>query len=107
MEGDAFYYLGITYYRAGNGKSAIENLIKAIPFYTNKSNNDGLILVYCKLSDVLESDAQHQEANDYKNKDLKLLGKAKRPYTKIAAFNILSSIYFDLRENSNGNLILP
>lgn len=104
LEGDVFYNLGITYYRTDNGKSAIENFIKAIPFYKSKSNNDGLILVYCKLSDVLESDAQHREANDYKNKALELLGKAKRPYTKIVAFNILSSIYFDLRENSNGNL---
>jgi two-component sensor histidine kinase/tetratricopeptide (TPR) repeat protein len=104
LEGDVHYHLGISYYRSGDGKNAIENFIKAIPFYKNKSDYDGLILTYCKLCDVFESDSQHKESNEYKNKALELLEKPIRPYTKIAAFNILSSIYFDLRENSQNNL---
>ena len=33
IEGDVYYHLGVSYYRSGEGKSAIENFIKAIPFY--------------------------------------------------------------------------
>ena len=98
--GDFYYQLGLTYYRSGDPKQAIENLINAIPFYKRMEDDDRLLLTYCKLADALESDMQHVEATVYKNKSLELLPKVKSPYAKITANNILSSIYFDLRESS-------
>lgn len=102
--GDMYYSLSNTYYRAGDKKKALENLISAINVYKENSDNNGLISAYCKLADVLESDKQHNESVIYKNKAIELLPKITKPSAKISALNILSSIFFDLRQNSPTNL---
>jgi len=97
LRADIYYYLGIVYYRSGDKKTSLEYFIKAVPLYEKTSNMDGLILTYCKLSDVLVTDSQNKEADDYKNKAIALLPKLKKPYAKIFARNLLSRIYMDLR----------
>lgn len=104
LEGDLHYHLGFTYYRSGDNQKAIENLIKAVDFYKDKHDYDGLILSYCKLADVFEADAQHAEAAIYKNRSITLLPKIKRPYAKIYSLSVLSSIYYDMRKTSPGNI---
>ncbi len=104
VEGNAYFNLGQAYYRAGDTKKSIESLIKAITIFKTEKDDEGLTLTYCKLADVFESDAQHEEANSYKNKALKLIPKIKTPYIKLLSLSILSSIYFDLRTNDIRNL---
>lgn len=97
IRADIYYYSGIVYYRSGDKKTSLEYFIKAVPLYEKTANMDGLILTYCKLSDVLVTDSQNKEADDYKNKAIALLPKLKKPYAKIFARNLLSRIYMDLR----------
>ncbi len=104
IKGNIYYHLGQTYYRAGDNKMAIENLIESVESFRIIKNEDGLILAYCKLADALEHDLQHEEAKKYKNKALELLPKIKNPYPKLIALSIISSIYFDLRESDPRNL---
>lgn len=104
IEGNAYFNLGQAYYRSGNTKKSIESLIKAIDIFKDEKDDEGLVLTYCKLADVFESDAQHEEASNYKNKALKLIPKVKTPYKKLLSLSILSSIYFDLRTNDIRNL---
>ena len=94
---DANYYLGITYYRSGDKKKALEYFLNAMTLYKKQSNIDGLALAYCKLSDVLVTDSQNKEANDYKNKAIMLLPKLNSAYAKIFVNNLISRIYMDLR----------
>ena len=104
IEGNAYFNLGQAYYRGGDKKKSIESLIESINIFKTEKNDEGLILAYCKLADVFESDSQHEEANNYKNKAVELLPKIKTPYIKLFSLSILSSIYFDLRANDNRNL---
>lgn len=104
IKGKVYYHLGQTYYRYGDNKKAIENLIQSVEFYKSVNDEDGLILAYCKLADALEHDLQHEEANKYKNKALELLPKIKNAYPKLISLSIISSIYFDLRESNPRNL---
>jgi tetratricopeptide (TPR) repeat protein len=104
IRANGYYHLGGTYYRTGNYAEALSVLIKAVDICKAEKNDDGLTLAYCKLADVFESDSQHEEARSCKTKALELLPKVKSPYIKLSALNILSAIYFDLRESSPGNL---
>ncbi len=97
LKADAYYYSGITCYRAGDKKLALDHFLKAMSLYKEQSNVDGLALTYCKLADVLVTDLQNQEANSYKNKVIALLPKLNSPYAKIFANNLLSRVYMDLR----------
>jgi len=98
---DIYYQLGIALYRSGDKKASLANFIEAVPLYQKYGNVDGLTLTYCKLSDVLVTDSQNKEAEDYLNKAKLLLPKLKTPYAKILARNWLSRIYMDLRANSS------
>lgn len=104
LAGDLYYHLGFAYYRSGNDQKAIESLLLAEPIYKNYKDADGLVLTYCKLADVFESDVQHAEAIVYKDKAIKLLPNVQRPYVKIYSRSIISSIYFDLRAKDSLNL---
>lgn len=104
IKGKVFYHLGQTYYRYGDNKKAIENLIQSVDFFKTEKDEDGLILAYCKLADALEHDLQHDEARKYKNRALELLPKIKNAYPKLISLSIISSIYFDLRESDVRNL---
>lgn len=101
LKADAYYYSGITYYRAGDKKLALDHFLKAMSLYKEQSNIDGLALTYCKLADVLVTDLQNQEANSYKNKVIALLPKLNSPYAKIFANNLLSRVYMDMRAVSS------
>ncbi|MBL7918753.1 MAG: histidine kinase [Bacteroidia bacterium] len=100
LKADACYYSGITCYRAGDKKSALDHFLKAMSLYKEQSNVDGLALTYCKLADVLVTDLQNEEALTYKNKAVALLPSLNRPYTKIFVNNLLSRLYMDLRNVS-------
>lgn len=100
LKADIYYYLGIVYYRMGDKKTALEYILKSIPLYEKNSNTDGLVLAYCKLSDVLVTDLQNKEADVYKNKAIALFPYLKKPYTKIFSRNVIARIYMDLRSIS-------
>ncbi len=94
---DVYYQAGITYYRSGDKKKALEFFLSAVKGYKDQNNNDGLALGYCKLADVLVTDSQNKEAGEYKDKAVALLPKLSRPYAKIFSHNLISRLYMDMR----------
>ncbi|CAN5382707.1 hypothetical protein BH10BAC1_BH10BAC1_10690 [soil metagenome] len=103
FKGDVCYALGLSHYRSGNNKLAIEYFIKAVSVYVSTKNRNGLALSYCKLSGVFINEHQIIEAIAYKNRALKNVPFVTDPYTKISVYSALSGIYIQIDNTSSLN----
>lgn len=97
LTSDIYFHLGVSYYRKGDKKTSLKYFIESIPIYKRVSNLDGLALAYSKVADVMVTDSQIKEANEYKYKVISLLPKLSKPYSKIFTRNLISRLYMDLR----------
>lgn len=94
--GQAYFNLGLNFFRSGQNKLAIENYLLAIHKLQDAKDMDYLALAYCKLAGITVNEKQKTETLGYLSKSKELLLKVKDPFVKLSLYSGITGLYVQL-----------